>query len=141
MIVPEASDLIVTVPFKRRTRFFDARNANSGIGLAWRSSLALAAMSRFKGLNFSVAIEENGVEDTTRVLSKNLKPDMINSAYAAFAAVEVINETSFYPGSVCAGSFECDGQQCRREDGRRRDKFSSLLLQSLSSALPLAGGA
>jgi hypothetical protein len=66
---------------------------------------------------------------------------MINSAYAAFAALEAIDETSFYPGSVCAGSFEYYGKQCRREAGQREDRFGTLLLHALPSALSLASRA
>ena len=50
--------------------------------------------------------------------ANSMRKDVIDSSYAAFTALEVVDETSFCHGPVRAGSFECDGQQCRREAGQ-----------------------
>jgi len=54
---------------------------------------------------------------------------------AAFCGVEITDEDSSHLAHVCAGRFECDRQQCRREAGQRCNKV--VLLRYLSSNLSL----
>jgi hypothetical protein len=48
---------------------------------------------------------------------------MINSAYRRICGVEITNEDSSHSGSVCAGGFECNRQQCQREAGQPGDNL------------------
>jgi hypothetical protein len=78
------------------------------------------------------------LKNRTLRIKANCSTGMVNSAYSRICGVEITNEDSFQFGSACAGGFECDHQQCRREASQRGDHLVSHLLHpTLSSVVSL----